>query len=65
MTATKRKQDELLPVLEEILEGVQSVDRNVEEILERLSDIVDTARYRDEWHSPRVDYRDAFDDDEY
>ena len=36
-------------LLEEILETVQSVDRNVEEILDHLRDHVENNRYRRNW----------------
>ena len=37
-------------LLEDICDRVQSIDRNVEEILDRLGDHFDDVRHQQDWH---------------
>ena len=51
-------------ILEEIAEKVHSIDRNVEEILDRLNDhFADRPWYKNGWHQNGYELRSNDDDD--
>ena len=50
MTAPKTQDNSQADTLEVILERIESIDDNVQEILDRLADYVDSSRYGAEWH---------------
>jgi hypothetical protein len=61
MTPENTSQPDRERVLEEILDTVESIDKNVEEILDRLSDHFEDQRYHREWkhglgYDPADDY---------
>ena len=58
MTAPKKQDSSQADTLEVILERIESIDENVQEILDRLSDYVDSTRYGAEWYPDRYSYDD-------
>ena len=50
MTSENTTQPEDHRLLESILSRVESIDRNVDEILDRLGDYFDDQRYKDTWY---------------
>lgn len=49
MTAHKRRAGFRVDLLERILDTVDSIERNVQELLDRVGDHIDDNRYRADW----------------
>ena len=62
MTSKKTTRESRGRLVEDILETVQSIDKNVEDILDRLSDHFEASHYRTNWghddYTDTTDYHD-------
>jgi hypothetical protein len=65
MTSKERHTAERDRLLEQILYRVQSIDRNVEEILDRVSDHIDDTRLDLNWRHNGYDLGEHHDEDAY